>query len=94
MPVHKLLDEMPYEEMLGWFAYFETRPIGWRDDDRTVKLLQAQGVKEKAHKIFPSLEVIYKPRKKAGEDFDAAGLKSSVLFHKMLSAKGGDKLNL
>ena len=93
MPVHRLIDEMPYEEMLGWFAYFETRPVGWRDDDRTHKLLQAQGVKEKAYKIFPSLEAIYKPRKKENE-FDVVGLKTSVLFHKMLSAKGGDKLDL
>jgi hypothetical protein len=94
MPVHRLLDEMPYEEMQGWFAYFESRPVEWRDDDRAYKLLQAQGVKEKAYKIFPTLEAIYKPRKKNEEDFDVAGLKTSVLFHKMLSAKGGDKLNL
>lgn len=87
---------MPYEEFLGWLSYFEQRPNGWQDDDRTYKLLQAQGVKEKAWNIFPSLNAIYNSAKSGelNEDgFSANGFKASLMFHKMLGAKGGDKLS-
>jgi hypothetical protein len=93
MPVYKLLDEMPYEELSGWFDYFSQRPVGWRDDDRTAKLLQAQGVKEQSHKLFPSLKAIYFKESKDG-DFDVNKFKASGIFSKMLTAKGGDKLSL
>jgi hypothetical protein len=83
------LEEMPYDELLGWFAYFEQRPIGWREDDRTHKLLQAQGVKEKAWKLFPSLDKIYNSVRQT----DDKGLKTSMFFQKMITAKGGDQLN-
>jgi hypothetical protein len=84
------LEDMSYEELIGWFAYFEQRPIGWREDDRTSKLLQAQGVKEKAWKLFPSLDKIYNSVSKPSDD---RGLKGSMFFQKMLGAVGGDKLN-
>ncbi len=74
---------MPYEELLGWYNYFERRPVGWRSDDRTAKLLQVQGVKQKPSEIFSSLITIYnssKPKKDKG-------LNKSLLFQKMLSAK-------
>jgi len=93
MPLYKLSEEMTYEELLGWFYYFERRPPEWRSDDRAAKLIQAQGVKEKPWKLFASLDAIYNGHKKNGE-FDVVGLKSSFLFSKMLSAKGGDKLDL
>lgn len=92
MQVSTLLDQMTYEEFQGWLLYFEQRPVEWRADDRAFKLLQAQGVKEKAWKIFPSLEAIY--NRKKSEGFDVAGLKSSALYQKMLGAKNGDKLVL
>jgi hypothetical protein len=93
MPIYKLLDEMPYEELCGWFNYFEQRPLGWREDDRTAKLLQAQGVKEQSHKIFPSLKTIYfRQSNEAGLDVNQ--FKASGIFSKMLTAKGGDKLSL
>lgn len=84
---------MPYEELLGWFNYFEQRPLDWRDDDRTAKLLQAQGVKEKAVRLFPSLDAIYN-RKSSKEGFDVSSFKGSLMFSKILSAKKGDKLDL
>jgi hypothetical protein len=97
LPVYKLADEMPYEELLGWMSYFEMRPIEWRHDDRTAKLLQAQGVKEKATNLFPSLKAIYNPvspiKLKSGT-IDPKSFKQSALFSKMLSAKDGDKLNI
>jgi hypothetical protein len=96
MPVYKLAEEMPYEEFLGWINYFERRPVDWRDDDRTMKLLQVQGVKEKPWALFQSLHAIYKGSDTVNEDgsLNANSLKTSTLFNKMLSAKGGEKLDL
>jgi len=94
IPIYRLAHEMPYEELLGWMAYFERRPIGWREDDRTHKLLQAQGVKAKAVDIFPSLQALYsKPAKKEGNKMDIKNFKGSLLYHKIMSAKGGDKID-
>ena len=92
--MYKLAEEMPYEEFLGWIAYFEKRPVGWQEDDRTYKLLQAQGVKEPPHRIFSSLAAIYKANQPQDGEFDVSGFKGSMLFSKLLSAKGGDKLEL
>lgn len=87
MPVYKLLDEMPYEEYLGWQDYFRKRPPGWREDFRVSLQLKAAGVKADASKIFPSLARIGKPNSLADS------LKGSTLFQKMLSTKG-HKINL
>jgi hypothetical protein len=81
---------MPFDEFQKWIVYFETRPPEWRDDDRAFKLLQAQGVKQKAWDVFPSLEIIYKPKVSEG----LKGLKGSAIFAQMLNAKGGDRLEL
>jgi hypothetical protein len=89
MPVHKILDEMPYEELLGWFAYLEMRPVDWRDDDRTFKFLQTQGYKGKPGDVFPSLRPIYTRR----DNDSYSSLKGSFFFQKMMSAVGGDKLD-
>ena len=58
MPVYKLMHEMPYEELVGWFVYFKARPLGWQDDQRTYMLLAAQGTKKKPEELFPSLAAI------------------------------------
>jgi hypothetical protein len=89
MPVYKLMNEMPYEELSKWMQYLESRPVGWRDDDRTFKLLQAQGFKGKPGSVFISLAKIYNATAKSDP---LKGLGSSMIFSKMLSAKGGDKL--
>jgi len=60
MPVYKIEQEMPYDELLGWMHYFEARPEGWREDQRTYLVLRALGLKEKAEKIFPTLDAIKK----------------------------------
>lgn len=93
MPIYKLVNEMPYEELIGWISYFEKRPIGWREDDRTFKLLQAQGVKEKPGAIFTSLQKIYNLSSRNTEPgrIDSSFMQS-VLFSKILTAKGGDKI--
>jgi len=86
-----MMSEMTYEEYLGWYAYFEQRPPGWREDDRTHKLMQVQGLKEPGYKVFPSLVPIQRPEKPEGS-FDVAGFKGSSLFQKMQRAKGGEKV--
>jgi hypothetical protein len=83
---------MVYEEFLGWQNYFEKRPIGWREDERTYKLLCAQGVKAKAYDVFPSLDPIYRPPTKSESNFNVKSFKKSLLFQKILSAKGGEKI--
>jgi hypothetical protein len=83
---------MDYEEFLGWQNYFERRPLGWREDDRTYKLLSAQGVKAKAPTIFPSLDPIYNPPKKEENTFDPKAFKRSFMYQKILTAKGGDTI--
>ncbi len=87
---------MPYEELLDWFEYFDRRPIGWREDDRTSKLLQAQGVKEKPYVLFPSLKKIYNPddRYRPPEEELTHSVRGSWMELMMKHAEGGDKINL
>jgi hypothetical protein len=82
------MEEMPYEELIGWFEYFERRPVGWREDDRAFRMIQYtsfNGVKAKPYEIFHNLKQIYKPKK-------LNGLKESAFFQKLITATGGDKL--
>jgi hypothetical protein len=65
MPVYKILDEMPYEEFIGWNQFFASRPVGWREDYRTSLLLNAQGVKKKGSEIFESLKTLERKSKSA-----------------------------
>jgi hypothetical protein len=85
---------MAYTELQGWNEYFEKRPVGWRDDDRAFKHLQTQGVKGEPYSVFSSLLPIYKPTVTTDGTLNASSLKGSALFSRMLSAKGGDKLDL
>lgn len=95
MPVYKILDDMPYEELLGWYSYLEHRPPEWRDDDRAFKYLQTQGYKGKPWEVFPALKVIYNPSTKIEEDgmLNVNNLKGSFIFNQMLTAKGGTQLD-
>jgi hypothetical protein len=94
MPVSKLYEDMTYEELLGWFNYFERRPVEWRADDRASKLLQAQGVNQKPWQLFTSLEPIYNPPPKANSDgsFDTSSFKRSGFFQKLATATGGESV--
>lgn len=86
---------MPYDEFIKWSLYFSKRPIGWRDDDRTMKLLQAQGVKAKAAEIFPSLAALFGTSQNVSKEgkINPESFKKSTLFSKLLGAKGGDKID-
>ena len=93
-----LKDSLSYDEFLRWLAYFNERPVGWRDDDRTHKLLSTWGTKAKPFEVFSSLIPIYKPvnRNKHSTEgqIDVNNLKNSFLYKKMLSSKDGKKLEL
>lgn len=41
---------------MKWGAYFRRRPLGWREDQRTFLLLQAQGYKGEPGSVFASLK--------------------------------------
>lgn len=74
---------MPYDEFIGWQKYFKKYPIGYREDDRTMKLLQAQGVKAAPEDIFNSLAEM-----KQARNNNAKSIKGSMLYHMIKSAKG------
>ena len=88
---------MPYEEFLGWESYFNMRPVGWRDDSRTYKLMRAWGIKERPESTFDSLARINRaavPSVSEGGKISEEALRKSSFFGKILTAKGGDKLDL
>lgn len=88
LPLYKLIEEMPYLELKGWIEFFKKRPVGWREDNRTALLMRAFGVKEKPEIIFPSLAALKENAPKT------VGLRGSKMLQMMLSAKGGQKLEL
>lgn len=97
MPVYKILEEMPYDELVKWGLYFEARPSGWREDDRTAKLLMAFGVNKKPHELFQSLAKMKENEEKAKATMKPGqisfnNLRGSAFFSKMLGASGGDEL--
>ena len=94
MPVYKLMQEMPYEELLMWGDYLSRRPIDWRADDRAYKILQTQGVKHKPGEIFSSLNAIYNTRTVEKEGGLGGNFKQSFMFQKIALARGGDKIPL
>jgi hypothetical protein len=96
MPVYKMVDEMPYDEFLGWLNYFERRPYEWRADDRAAKLIQAQGVKEKPWNLFSSLDAIYNSKSEDRQDnaLNPSNFKRSGFFQKIAGAIGGETLKL
>jgi hypothetical protein len=47
---------MPQEELMKWGDYFRKRPLGWREDQRTFLMLQAQGYKGDPGSVFASLK--------------------------------------
>lgn len=90
MPVYKILEEMPFEELQKWHEYFEARPFGWREDRRTALVMGSFGGKIDVNKIFPSLAAL----SKTASDNPISSLPGSALFSKLLGAKGGDTLQV
>lgn len=81
---------MSYEEFTGWCKYFKQRPYGWREDNRTAMLLQAQGVKQKPELLFSSLADI-KRYSRPSELADS--LVKSGLLDKLKNAAAKNKID-
>jgi len=88
MPVYKMQQEMPYDELLKWITFYKRRPHGWQEDHRTYMLLSAQGVKEKPEKLFSSLKAITEFSKPEATDDKA--MPKGAFLSKMKAAKHGD----
>jgi len=84
----KELDSMEYEEIQGWFEYFQRRPIGWRDDLRAAYLMNAQGVDKKPEEIFPSIKQIKNDERKVQSTGHQGEALMNSAFGKMLASKG------
>ncbi len=55
------LENLPYEEILGWQEFFSRRPLGWREDNRSAIIaMSLGGSKLKPEDLFESLRVIKK----------------------------------
>ena len=85
MPVYKIHQEMPQEELVKWVSYFKKRPVGWREDQRTFLMLQAQGYKGKPEDVFVSLKQI-----KENIPTETKALPKGKFLEMMLSARDGD----
>ena len=83
---------MSYTELLKWISFFNSRPIGWREDQRTFLLLKAFGFKGQAEEVFATLKQI-KTNQVNKQTPDQAMPKGKFL-DKLLSAKGGDGFSL
>jgi hypothetical protein len=86
MPVYKIMQEMPQEELIKWANYFKKRPIGWREDQRTYLLLQAQGYKGRPEDLFPSIKQL-----KENIPAETKALPKGKFLDMMLKAKNGDE---
>lgn len=87
IPLYKLLDEMTYEEFIAWGVYLKKRPPGRAEDYRAALLISAFAPKAPISKLFPSLV----PEEKSTL---AGKLEGSAMLQYLLSAKGGQKLEL
>lgn len=86
------MNEMPYDEFLNWLEYFEARPVGWRDDLRIFRIMQSIGIKERPEAVFESLakKRDYETKLEKATNKTVTTLGASVLFSKLITAKGGD----
>lgn len=84
IPVYRLGEEMPYEEFTAWGTFFKKRPLGQSEDYRAAMIISAFSGKQDLQKIFPTL---VPPQRSVTET-----LKTSALFAKLMTAKGGEKL--
>lgn len=85
---------MDYTEYLGWLEYFDQVPIGWRDDLRFFKVMRTIGTKGEPGQMFESLAKIGRNREQLPDgELSVKSLRGSVMFSRMLGAKGGDDLS-
>ena len=87
MPLYKLVEEMPYEEYVGWTHFFSRETTEWRSDYRTLLLMQTFGFTGKGENVFSSL-------KKLNARANAKINSSSAIMPFLMKAVGGDKINV
>ena len=88
IPVYVLENEMPAEEFKKWAIFFQARPIGWREDQRTSILAQVSASsKLDTYALFPSLKAVkdYNDGAK-DEEVMSSSLASSVFGARLSSA--------
>ena len=90
MPVYKLLDEMPYEELIKWVNYFKNKPIGWQEDYRTFLLMKSFGAKGNAEDYFPSIRIIKENEEKFKAEQAGRVAPSGKFLSLMKKARTGD----
>jgi hypothetical protein len=65
LPVSYIENEMSNKELSGWFEYFQRRPPGWQEDQRTAMVVNAFGAKKKPEELFPSLKSMRRAEERA-----------------------------
>ena len=53
------LENLSYQEIIGWQEYFRRRPFGWREDNRAATIAMSMGGgKMKPEDLFYSLKIL------------------------------------
>lgn len=93
IPLYKLMDEMPYDELLGWGEYFNLKPPGWREDQRAALIVNSNGANVAGEHMFSSLARMKEISEKEDADkVNTKGLTQSAFMQNMLKAVGGDRI--
>lgn len=87
-PVYKILEEMPFDEMIKWHEYLQVRPYGWREDRRTALTMSALGATVDINQTFPTLANL---GRNVSETTTVKSLANSKFFDFMLNSSNGDK---
>lgn len=81
---------MPYTELLKWVDYFNKRPVGYQEDNRTFLLMKSFGATGNPEDYFTSLKLIKENEEKLATKQAGRVMPSGMFLQKMLKAKGGD----
>jgi len=92
VPLSVVLD-MSYTELLGWHAFFESRPVGWREDNRTSLIMETFGAKD-ARKYFPSLSAAKKAEQDNPDKAAIGSIANSRMYQFLASSVGGPRIPL
>jgi hypothetical protein len=92
VPLYELTAKMSFEEYYMWGLYFEAKPSGWREDERTYLLLRGLGMKSAPESLFASLALKKQQQEKQQAASKPVPRVGSFLHAKMMNAKGGKKL--
>ena len=88
IPVYKMMQEMPYTELLKWIDFFKSRPVGWREDYRAYMLMSSFGFKGKPEQAFTSLRQLKQEEEK--RKVNDRAVPTGLFLQKMITAVNGD----